>query len=754
MAKKKGNKQLNDYSITLLFLLSILSTFLFITFLPSVQAQEEFSAVAQSQITACACAQYLGTLSLFNTGTLTSHYSITTAGDAAAFTAHNPWQTVLQSGEKQSIAYYVNIPCDYTKAYTLKTQIETNMGYKKELQQQITPALCSSLQASYVGNNAYKNCACTPTMYALKFKNIGSYADIFSFSLDLQKEYYQVSESSLLLLPQEERTVYFYVKLPCEYSSAYTFIASVEAQSTKALQQYPLYLQIDKACYQPIVEFGKMISAIDTFDTSGTSTNNSIVSTMKINNVLQKNVQFAYHKSDTNSFIICANTTNLLPVKIKNPTTIPNKFSINLENKQPWMVVDNHKNSFLRTYSFWLYEKQEQLVDLFFFPPLSAAGTYEGSILTTLQYGKVAYKTPFSVVVNECKQGQIIPTTVIQSAAQLKSLNQTNQTAQQTQRQQKNKQFVLFMGLFLLFMLLLLLIVLLYFKYFSSKHSSEKSLIKDDAFAEENLAKLQNSPNQAIRTEESTDRIIAVEDDEQSEASKDKKHWYQRYLPLFIVLFIVLLLLLLLFFIQTPSFLDGKNVAKNETKNVSIAQPIQPKQVVKNITSFINKTEIKNITIQKPLTPKELAVLAFTNRTLYMNEPYFINLSKNFKDKNNDTLSFTHTPVENISVSISKGIALLQPELDFLGVRKIVFTASDNKGGKAKTPEITLNVIKRENLLKLKQNYVFIFIAILILAAFILFLIFRRKDSDADEEDVEQEQAVVVKKKIIRKRKN
>src|SRR3989338_3540762 len=597
MAKKKGNNQeitfystiysiikpCSFYLFVFIFLLSV-----FLTLIPLVDAQEEFSATAQSHITTCACTQYLGTLSLSNTGTLTSHYNIITSGDAAVFTAHNPWQTVLQAGEKQEIAYYVNIPCDYSKVYMLATQIETNTGYKKELLQQITPVLCSSLQISYIGNNAYKNCACTPTIYAIKVKNIASYADIFSFSLDLPREYYQASEYSLLLLPQEEKSVYFYVKLPCEYSSAYTFTVSVKTQSTETVQELPLYLQIDKTCYQPVIELGKSVSVKD------------------------------------NSFAICANTTTLLPVKIKNPTTIPNKFTIDLENKQSWMVVDNQNNykySFLSKYSFWLYEQQEQLVDLFFSPSLSAIGVYQSNIITSLQYGKMTYKTPFTLTVADCKheknQTQIIDTKTLEPVMQQKFQNQTNQTSQQTQQQQKNRKWILSIVLFLFFLLLLLLLILLYFNYLYPKQSSKKEAVAESA---EEFPKSKKQVKDEAPVDE---RVIAVEDEEQSKASESNKSWYQRYLPLFIVLFIVLLLLLLLFFIQTPLLQDqGNNLTKNETKNITLSEQAQQKQVVKNITFVVNKSEIKNLT-QKPLTEKELAMLVFTNRTLYMNEPYF-----------------------------------------------------------------------------------------------------------------------------------
>ena len=69
-----------------------------------------------------------------------------------------------------------------------------------------------------------------------------------------------------------------------------------------------------------------------------------------------------------------------------------------------------------------------------------------------------------------------------------------------------------------------------------------------------------------------------------------------------------------------------------------------------------------------------------------------IDLSAYFKDPDSDPLTYTYTPVENIIVTISGNIATLTPEKDWNGVRTIIFTADDGKGGKVSSNKVTLTV--------------------------------------------------------------
>ncbi|MFH1591734.1 MAG: Ig-like domain-containing protein [archaeon] len=125
-----------------------------------------------------------------------------------------------------------------------------------------------------------------------------------------------------------------------------------------------------------------------------------------------------------------------------------------------------------------------------------------------------------------------------------------------------------------------------------------------------------------------------------------------------------------------------------------------------------------------------------------------IDLTEAFKDPDNDTLQFNHTPVENISVEISEeGIASLTPDPFFLGRREITFTASDGKSPVIVSPPMVLEVREPElsvfdtnPMLSLLRDYAWYLLAgIIILIVIILVLQGQEKD--------DKPQKVVVRKK-------
>ena len=82
----------------------------------------------------------------------------------------------------------------------------------------------------------------------------------------------------------------------------------------------------------------------------------------------------------------------------------------------------------------------------------------------------------------------------------------------------------------------------------------------------------------------------------------------------------------------------------------------------------------------------------------YENEQYTIDLGRYFEDPDADWLEFTATQPAHIAVSIADGKAVLTPEKNWGGEDKIVFTASDQKGGVVDSPILALKVLQREHL--------------------------------------------------------
>lgn len=78
------------------------------------------------------------------------------------------------------------------------------------------------------------------------------------------------------------------------------------------------------------------------------------------------------------------------------------------------------------------------------------------------------------------------------------------------------------------------------------------------------------------------------------------------------------------------------------------------------------------------------------------NTPYQIDLDKYFTDPDLDLLSYTASQPNHVQVKIDGSMATLRPEHNWAGTEQVVFTANDKKGGITDSPIMTLHVMKRK----------------------------------------------------------
>ncbi len=103
-----------------------------------------------------------------------------------------------------------------------------------------------------------------------------------------------------------------------------------------------------------------------------------------------------------------------------------------------------------------------------------------------------------------------------------------------------------------------------------------------------------------------------------------------------------------------------------------------------NLTFTINNTAPTSITIP--------------NQQWYEDNIHTINLSDYFSDIDGDILTYSSTSPSNLSVSIDNetGVATLNPDLNWDGVRTIIFYAFDIMGQSATSNTVTLTVVEVE----------------------------------------------------------
>ena len=119
---------------------------------------------------------------------------------------------------------------------------------------------------------------------------------------------------------------------------------------------------------------------------------------------------------------------------------------------------------------------------------------------------------------------------------------------------------------------------------------------------------------------------------------------------------------------------------------------------------------------------------------LYKNSVKRLDLSKLAEDPEGDALSFSATPVANISVVIEGSTAIIAPEKDWHGDSVVNFIADDNRGGRAFSPDIYIVVLDEEGfpswdwLVRSIQNYIiYVLLVLAVLVVVIVLLMLRRE---------------------------
>jgi predicted nucleic acid-binding Zn-ribbon protein len=111
------------------------------------------------------------------------------------------------------------------------------------------------------------------------------------------------------------------------------------------------------------------------------------------------------------------------------------------------------------------------------------------------------------------------------------------------------------------------------------------------------------------------------------------------------------------------------------------------------------------------------------------NGKVFIDLKKHFKDIDNDDLTYSISPMENIDTLLKDGVVTFLPKKDFVGDDLVTFTADDGKEGVTSSPEITVKVLDVPGKSWTNEDFKKL-LPLIITLVFMIFLYQITKDSD------------------------
>lgn len=122
----------------------------------------------------------------------------------------------------------------------------------------------------------------------------------------------------------------------------------------------------------------------------------------------------------------------------------------------------------------------------------------------------------------------------------------------------------------------------------------------------------------------------------------------------------------------------------------------------------------------------EIQVKGIPSQSWQQDTQHTIDLTNYFNDPDGDTLEYEATLTENIDIQITNGMAYLTPDPHWSGQRIVTFTASDSRGGTAKSNPVQLTVQKTILPNEYTGYLKYVLVGVIILILLLTFLILKK----------------------------
>jgi hypothetical protein len=527
-----------------------------------------------------------------------------------------------------------------------------------------------------IDNYSWSNCPCTPTRYEFFVTNPGATVETYDLSVDTSASYYSISSRSIDIPARGKAPVYVFVNLPCEQTGSHTYHFMASARGSGYKSSTPFYLTIRESCYSYDLTLGNPY-------------------------LVNQNRNATY--KETRYKIWCVNDTLAIPVGVVNTGELKNSYSITTRGSLAPETVVRQLTS-------------KNGTTIIFLVNLSEKGSRSVMIDALSDLGKVRKTLEIALNVNECVNGSV----VLPATAPVRNLSR-----------------YLIGAIIVIAILLLALLVLLVLKRAKNTGKEKEAAGETDTRRKSPTAVVIMLFIVILAIAYLFVRLIwylmhKLWPVVQSAASLLWQYWIG------IAIAVVLLIVLIYLWRRERAFTTGKTL-RHFVVVVCIA-------VLFLAAALCFYTELcRPIGVQmmnETVNVSNVSVINADSATTIIwnkNRDKTYDLREYVTDANDDTLTFTATPVNNITVTIGNdGTVLLRPEPGWSGERVVNFIADDGKGGRAYSPDITLVVLDQEdpfygpvwNPLRnfVLENINYFLLALVFIVVLIIFLILQTKE--------------------------
>ena len=272
---------------------------------------EDFQFTEPESISVYECIVSEGsTITVTNTGGVSSSYTLNVEGSAVKFLSLGPWSFMLEPSQSQDIITSFSVPCGKKGNYDLKLHINTDLNLEKTLKQKIVVEKPQNIEVLPV-EFSKRIKPCNTASYQFNLKNTGEFDE--TYSLKFEKPfglYANVSFNNVVLRPSQEVPLYIDITPPCNFYGNHTIPFSIKTLNTKLYAKTFAYLNIDRA-YDYSLRLGEIGD------------------------------KFIEH-DEGEIYSLCTNSEETILLKLKNNADFANIYSLNLKSPK-WVKLSNNQ---------------------------------------------------------------------------------------------------------------------------------------------------------------------------------------------------------------------------------------------------------------------------------------------------------------------------------------------------------------------------------------------------------------------------
>ncbi len=227
---------------------------------PANALREDFLALSQQKsVAVCGCSIRTNTLTIKNTGDVTSVYSVAQSGSAASWSTLSETGFSLKPGETKDLVQFIRAPCRAEGTATIETTITTLFHTSKKISQEITVPKCNNIVTVPLRPSAIA-CPAQPMQFQVALANPLSYSEVYELRVEpgdialanadkkMVENSVSISEHSLLLAPRQKKNVLVFFHAPSTVYGSATLNLVIRTRNSGLETVIPLKATINQ-CY-------------------------------------------------------------------------------------------------------------------------------------------------------------------------------------------------------------------------------------------------------------------------------------------------------------------------------------------------------------------------------------------------------------------------------------------------------------------------------------------------------------------------